>query len=433
MKRSKKTAAISLVTAAGLLLTACGGGNSADSGTAKKEDGKTTLKMCWWGNQTRNDATQEAVKLYMEQHPDINIEVEFMDWSGYWDKLSTVAAGGELPDIIQMDYAYLTRYVESNQLANLDEFIDSGVIDTSKYQEGVVESGSIDGSCYAISLGVQPPCMVYDKQIVEEAGVEIPEYPTWEELYEIGQTIYEKTGVPTCYDPSMNNMLLLARSYGSYIYDDLAEGNTKAVQKHFEYTEKFDTAEFAVDPDRWAEKDTGNVDTKPIVDQTTWNDFPFACQMPTIAIAADREMGMCMNPKPADAEAEQNYLKPSMFFSVAETSEHKKEAAEFINWFNNDVECNKILKGERGVPVNTEVANGIKDVLDENTQTVFEYTETAGAKSSPIDPPDPTSASEITQLLETLTENIMYGEMNAEEATDEFMTGASDILKEAAE
>lgn len=433
MKRSKKTAVISLVTAAGLLLTACGGGNGGDGGTAKKEDGKTTLKMCWWGNQTRNDATQEVVKMYMEQHPDINIEVEFMDWTGYWDKLSTVAAGGELPDIIQMDYAYLMRYVESNQLANLDEFIESGVIDTTDFQEGVLESGSVDGSCYAVSLGIQPPCMVYDKEITAEAGVEIPEYPTWEELYEIGQTIYEKTGVPTCYDPSMNTMLLLARSYGGYIYDDLAKGNSKAVQKHFEYAEKFDTAEFAVAPDLWAEKDTANIDTKPIVDQTTWNDFPFACQMPTIATAAGREMGMCMHPQPADAEAEQNYLKPSMFFSVAETSKHKEEAAEFINWFSNDVECNKILKGERGVPVNKTVADGIKDVLDENTQTVFEYTAAAGEKSTTIDPPDPTSASEISQVLETLTENIMYGEMSAKEATDDFMAQAGNILKEAAE
>lgn len=436
MKRKWTAIAMSLVTVASLSLTACGGGGSnAASGSSESSeaDGKTTLKICWWGNQVRNDATQEAVNLYMEQNPDINIEVEFMDWTGYWDKLSTVAAGGNLPDIIQMDYAYLKRYQESNQLANLDEFIENGTIDTSKFQEGVVDSGSVDGSCYAISLGIQPPCMVYDKAIVEEAGVEIPEYPTWEELYDIGQTIYEKTGVSTCLDPSMNTMLLLARSYGGYIYDDLEEGDSKAVQKHMEYVEKFSQAEFCISPELWAEKDAANVDTKPIVDQTTWNDFPFACQMPTIATAAGRDMGMCMHPKASDATAEQNYLKPSMFFSIAETSEHKEEAAKFIDWFSNDVECNKILKGERGVPVNSEVAEAISADLDDNTKRVFEYTEEAGQMTSPIDPPEPTSASEISQLLETITEGIMYGEITAEDATDQFMSGAAEILQEAAE
>lgn len=436
MKRKWTAIAMSLVTVASLSLTACGGGNgstSGSSGTADNEDGKTTLKICWWGNQTRNDATQEAVNLYMEQNPDINIEVEFMDWTGYWDKLSTVAAGGNLPDIIQMDYAYLTRYQESNQLANLDEFIESGVIDTSSFQDGVVESGSIDGSCYAISLGIQPPCMVYDKDTVEAAGVEIPEYPTWEELYDIAETVYEKTGVATCYDPSMNSLLLLARGYGGYIYDDLAEGDSRAVQKHFEYVEQYTKADFAISPELWAEKDASNVDTKPIVDLTTWNDFPFACQMPTIAIAAGRDMGMCMNPKAADATAEQNYLKPSMFFSVAETSQHQEEAAKFINWFVNDVDCNKILKGERGVPVNSEVADAISEVLDDNTKTVFEYTVEAGKQSTTIDPPEPSYASEISQLLETLTDSIMYGEISVQEATDQFMSQCADIIAEAGE
>ena len=56
-----------------------------------------------------------------------------------------------------------------------------------------------------------------------------------------------------------------------------------------------------------------------------------------------------------------------------------------------------------------------------------------GEISSPIDPPEPTSASEISQLLETITEGLMYGEITAEDATDQFMSGAAEILQEAAE
>ena len=48
--------------------------------------------------------------------------------------------------------------------------------------------------------------MVYDKEIVEQAGVELPEQLTIEELYDIGQTIYEKTGVKTYYDGGINMM-----------------------------------------------------------------------------------------------------------------------------------------------------------------------------------------------------------------------------------
>ena len=216
-------------------LAACGSsaGSSDASGTGSAATGdnsaaqaasgdKVTLSLCWWGNQTRNDVTKKAVDLYMEQNPYVEIKVEFTDWSGYWDKLSAMAAGGNLPDIIQMDYSYLQQYQQSGQLADLSQFIDSGVIDTSKIADSVIDSGSIDGTCYALSLGSNAPMMVYDKEIVEQAGVEIPEQLTIEELYDIGQTIYEKTGVKTYYDGGINMMQVIARTQGSHLFDELA-------------------------------------------------------------------------------------------------------------------------------------------------------------------------------------------------------------------
>ena len=122
-----------------------------------------------------------------------------------------MAAGGNLPDIIQMDYSYLQQYQQSGQLADLSQFIDSGVIDTSMIADSVIDSGSIDGTCYALSLGSNAPMMVYDKEIVEQAGVELPEQLTIEELYDIGQTIYEKTGVKTYYDGGINMMQIIDR------------------------------------------------------------------------------------------------------------------------------------------------------------------------------------------------------------------------------
>ena len=138
-------------------LAACGSsaGSSDASGTGSAATGdnsaaqaasgdKVTLSLCWWGNQTRNDVTKKAVDLYMEQNPNVEIKVEFTDWSGYWDKLSAMAAGGNLPDIIQMDYSYLQQYQQSGQLADLSQFIDSGVIDKLNYlSDFMLENGYI--------------------------------------------------------------------------------------------------------------------------------------------------------------------------------------------------------------------------------------------------------------------------------------------------
>lgn len=406
---------------------------TADTSTTAADSGeKVTLSLCWWGNQTRNDLTQEAVNLYMTLNPNIEIKTEFTDWSGYWDKLSTMASGGNLPDIIQQDYAYINQYQESNQLADLSSFIADGTIDTTNIPESIIESGTIDGTCYAISLGSNAPMMVYDKEIVEKAGVEIPMQPTVEEIYDIGKTIFEKTGVKTYYDGGTNTLQLTARTSGSYIYDEIAAGTTDSIKKHFDYIQKFSESEFSISPELLAEKNPDVVETKPIIDQTTWNDFSFSNQFISISTTADRDLGICMWPTTADASVQPEYLKPSMFFSIAETSENKVEAAKFLNWFTNSNEANKVLMAERGIPVNTAVADTIKADVDTIAAKVFNYIAEVTKVAMPIDPPNPAGFGEVDTLLKTTAENIRYGDMTSEQATEEFIPGAQKILTEAA-
>ncbi|MDO4295990.1 MAG: ABC transporter substrate-binding protein [bacterium] len=449
MKR--KVMALSMAAVMAASLTACGGasststtaasGDSSTSTTAASGDTTTAaasgdqvnLKICWWGNQIRNDVTKKAVDLYMSQNPNVKIDIEFTDWSGYWDKLSAMAAGGNLPDIIQMDYSYLNQYQKSSQLADLTPYLEDGTIDHSKIPDSIIESGSIDGKCYALSLGSNAPVMVYDKAITDEAGVTIPEQPTIEELYEIGNTIYEKTEVKTYYDGGINMMQIVARGNGSHLFDEIAANTVDSLAKHFAYVEQFNTAEAAISPDLLAEKNPDLVETKPIIDSTTWNDFSFSNQFVSIVNAAGRDLAVCMYPQAEDATTQPMYLKPSQFFSIAETSQNKEEAAKFLNWFTNDVDCNKILLGERGVPVNTEVAEAIKGDLDANTQLVFDYVTSVGEIATPIDAPDPAGKGEIEALGKTKVEDLRYGDGTAEEIATSFLAEANKILTEAAQ
>ena len=446
MKKRLIAATMAALMAASL--TACGGGSSTTqsngdsaqsdanssngSGDAASGD-KISLSLCWWGNQTRNDVTKKAVDLYMQENPNVEIKVEFTDWSGYWDKLSAMAAGGNLPDIIQQDYSYINQYQESGQLADLTPYIEDGTIDTSKIPESIIESGSIDGKCYALSLGSNAPMMAYDKAIVEEAGVTIPEQPTIEELYEIGETIYQKTGVKTYFDGGINMMQIIARTQGSHLFDELNDGNTASSLIHFANVDKFNQAESAISPDLLAEKNPDVVETKPIIDGTTWNDFSYSNQYISIASSAGRDLGIVMYPTVENAKEQPMYLKPSQFFSIAETSQHKDEAAKFIDWFTNSIECNEILMAERGIPVNTEVAEAIKPKVDEASQTVFDYISKVSEIATKIDDPDPSGKGEVEAQGKTIVENLRYGDVSAEEAAEEFVTTSQKILQEAAQ
>lgn len=445
----KRILAASMAAAMALSLAACGGGGTTAGSTAaeSKADAqvteapaaggaasgeKVTLNLIWWGNQTRNDVTKQAVDLYMSQNPDVEIKVEFTDWSGYWDKLSAMAAGGNLPDIIQQDYAYINQYEKSGQLADLSEFINNGTIDVSNIPDSVIASGTINGKCYAISLGSNAPMMVYDKAIVEAAGVTIPERMTIDELYDISQQIYDKTGAKTYYDGGINMMVITARANGSNLFDEINDGKSDSLSIHFANVEKFAKAEFAISPDLLAEKNPDIVETKPLIDGTTWNDFSFSNQFISISSSAGRDLGITTYPTLSDAKAESMYLKPSQFFSIAESSQNKEAAAKFINWFTNSTEANDILKAERGIPINAEVAAAIKPNADAVSQSVFNYISAVGEIAATIDPPDPAGKGEVEAFGKLTVEDLRYGDVDAATATETFVTEARRMLTEAA-
>lgn len=415
---------IAAILVSGMLFA--GGANDSKN----TEDGKVTISVYWWGNQVRNDLTQKAINLYMEEHPDIIINAEFADWSGYWDRLSATAAGGNMPDIVQMDYAYLESYVSNGLLTNLSPYIESGAIDTSDIPDSVLASGIVDDSVYGISLGNSAIMMAYDKDITDKAGVEIPLEVTLDELYAIGEEIYEKTGVATYFDGGINMLKMIARNSGSYMFDELAAGDDTSARRFFDEVQRFQDAPFAISPDILVEKNADIVELKPILDGTSWNDFCAVNQYVAVCNAAGKDLGMLMYPKTDDSVAEAMYLQPSQYFTIAETSEHKEEAAAFVDWFINSEEANLILMGERGTPANTEVAAALAENVDERTKAVFDFMDKVSEIAVPLDPPDPQGRGEIEAILKSTVEDMRAGALTPEEATEEFVARAQQILNE---
>ena len=64
IKNRKKAAVIALAGAMVLTsLTACGGSKDGDN----KDGGDHSLTMAWWGNQVRNERTQQALDAYKKE------------------------------------------------------------------------------------------------------------------------------------------------------------------------------------------------------------------------------------------------------------------------------------------------------------------------------------------------------------------------------
>ena len=100
--------------------------------TAGAEAKDVKLTFTWWGNQLRNDRTQEVLDMYSAANPGVTFDAQPAQWSDYWTKLATAAAGNALPDLIQMGYtSALEQYVDNGLLEDLGPYVESGLLDVS--------------------------------------------------------------------------------------------------------------------------------------------------------------------------------------------------------------------------------------------------------------------------------------------------------------
>ena len=101
-------------------------------------------------------------------------------------------------------------------------------------------------------------------------------------------------------------------------------------------------------------------------------------------------------------------------------------AAAFINFFVNDIEANRVLGGERGVPIIGQVRNTLAEEADDTVRIVFEYIDLIGRIASRPQPPEPAGMMEFSDLIERTQEQISFGVITPEQA-------AANVVREGAE
>ena len=128
------------------------------------------LRMAWWGGQVRAQLTTKALQVYSQANPGTTVDTEYLGWDDYWPRLSTETAGGNSPDVLQMDIEYLADYASRGVLLDLTPYVPSKLA-VSDFDKPVLDNGKVDGKLYAISAGVNAVSILYNATAYQEAGV----------------------------------------------------------------------------------------------------------------------------------------------------------------------------------------------------------------------------------------------------------------------
>ncbi len=410
-------------------LTACGGQKAetntqaADSGKESAASGEQiTLRMAWWGSQTRHDATNKVIEMYEEQNPNVHIEAEFYDFDSYFTKLDTLVAADDVWDIFQMGGNF-PKYI--NSIEPMDSYIEAGTIDVSDTTENfLATTRDNDGTQVGISIGTNTYGIAYDPAMFAEAGLAEPsDNWTWDEWKADCLAITEKLGI---YGSSkMDNFIAGVTQRASQAEKD---GNFfKKTNDGLEFT---DTATFAsymqmikdlTDagsyPDAGAIKEIKDIEGDYLVTEDAAMTWVSSNQIASIVNAAGREIKIAPVPRITKDGSYGMGVQSSQQLCMAKSSKNKEEAAKFINYFVNDIEANKVLNGERGVPIMSKVRDVVMEQADDSSKMIYDFVDKIGnfpKEDCNVISPDP--KTEIEDQYKLLIEKVQYGDVTPEDA-----------------
>lgn len=408
-----------------------------DAGSASANGNGETIQLraAWWGNQERTDNTIAVFDQFGEDNG-VSFTYEYNSYDSYWETLATQSVGNNMPDIIQQVTDQFAGYINNGLLVDLTPYVESGALDLSDCEESYISGGRYNDGLYGVSLGTNVMTIIYNPDLFEAAGVEVPSLDwTWSDFTAAARTIYEKTGVQSeNVALGMPRYLLepMIRSKGQALYtedgknfgfdDEVKEQIIGVIQDCYDLVQEG----VFVDPEEqllWQDNSERAICKGEAAMAMNWSSV-----FTTFCNYYDVELEMATQPLFDDAQTQGMYLRPAQFFSVTKDCENPEMAARAISYFINDSEANQILKGERGIPAATAIRNEMKESVNETEQKVYDFMDTVLEYCRDADPAEPSASRQCVEILNNNVTEVMYGQMTAQECIDDWMAQSVEIF-----
>ncbi|TDB80042.1 ABC transporter substrate-binding protein [Micromonospora sp. KC721] len=416
---------VAAVVAAPLMFgaAACGDGGAAPG------DGKVTLSIFWWGGEGRAKLTEDALALYTKKNPNVTFEKTFQANQGYFDKLATLTAGGNPPDIFQIDDNYLAEYAGRSTVLDLTSYKDSGKLDVSKFPKSLLEYGIVDGKLAGVAAGENTQGLVYNKTLLTKHG--LPEPTTgmsWEEHIAWAEQVTKKTKVPGTQDPSADYKALWVwlRQQGKDLYKGKDLGFDEAdVTRWFELWKGARDRGATPTPDVIHEGNSSDITKQLVVTGKSATSWVWVNQMPDLKKNTSDDLGVVAYPGDPSAQ----WARASMYWSVFKGSKNRDAAVDVINFLANDPEAVALLGTDRGLPSNMDLRAKVSETATDPAMKQSIAVETELAATFGPSPQVPIKGhSKVKSELVKAAENAQYGRATPAEAAKQFLAACKSAI-----
>ncbi|WP_313561238.1 extracellular solute-binding protein [Ruminiclostridium cellobioparum] len=178
-----------------VLLAGCGNKNEAPDSTSQTSTETSTtaaakpVSIEYWQYfyETKVNLMDELIKEFQGANSNITVVQKHFPYDSYQQKVAAAVSAGSGPDIINLYYGWVPKYVKSGTLQQLPEASFSAEKIESTFAP-MVKVNKIDGKYYTVPTAVRTLGLFWNKDIFKANGLD-PEKPpkTLEELVEMAK------------------------------------------------------------------------------------------------------------------------------------------------------------------------------------------------------------------------------------------------------
>jgi multiple sugar transport system substrate-binding protein len=155
---------VALMSVAALLI-----GFAVVLGRDTETNGRTVVTLRLWDQQAA-EAYRSSFAEFSRRHPGIEVRVDVVPYSSYFDSLRTDVAGGSAADIFWVSNAYLAPYADSGRLLDIDKALGSRA---AGWEPSVIDQFTRNGTLWGVpQLTDAGIAVYYNADLLAAAGVD---------------------------------------------------------------------------------------------------------------------------------------------------------------------------------------------------------------------------------------------------------------------
>lgn len=415
-------------TAAAFWTSSCGGF------TPKTSKPSGNLEVALWGGADRAKLYESALDLYKKRNADVQTTLQFADNAPYFERLTTAAAAGNLPDVFWMVDTNIARYADAGALLDLNKYVG----DTIK-KDGIgdagVDAGRNSEGVFGLPSHYNSQAVLTDNDVLAAKGVPFAQVKTWDDLAAAAKQLTDKSsGYYGLLDPTLGTthrgLEAWVRQSGAELFtDDGGLGfDATLLGEWFEYWAKL--RKEGTIPSATAQTES---------DSTGWTSDLMVKSKAAIRLASASHLGVVMGlrkgniglnsyPVAADASKDWWFFTPILLCVSAKTG-NADVAADLVNFFINDTEAAALTKVSMGTPSVRPLAESLIPNLKEDQALVVKQVLRELENARRRVPLKPEGSDKLNAALTRTGQEIAFGRTSVANGARALVTDAAKYLK----